>query len=429
MNARTIHIISLGCSKNLVDSEELKGHLLQGGMSFTDKAEDAQVLVINTCGFILPAKEESIETILQAIKLKTNGRVRSVIVMGCLSQRYREELKKELPEVDAFFGVDEIREAAAYLLHKDATPAPRSLMTPGHYAFLKVSEGCDNRCAYCAIPLIRGRQRSVPPAAILNEAALLADRGVKELILIAQDTTAYGRDLSEDVHLRDILRELDAMAAFPWIRLHYAHPAHFDPALIAVINDSKSILPYIDIPVQHINTEVLRAMGRGKDGKHIRELIKRLRAEIPGLALRTTVMTGFPGETETAFRELLDFVETTRFERLGAFTYSPEEGTPAEHLGNPVPAVIKQERMEKLMDVQQGISRDNNEALVGSVQKVLIDVYDDISNDSYGRSYRDSPDIDNRVIVPGKHRPGEFYDIAISDALDYDLIGEPVNKA
>lgn len=421
---QNVHIISLGCSKNLVDSEEIRGLLLQGGFRFTEKAEDADILIVNTCGFILPAKEESIEAILQAVKLKENGGIRSLIVTGCLSQRYRNELKKELPEVDAFFGVDEIADVARFLLHRDAAAAPRSLMTPGHYAYLKISEGCDNRCAYCAIPLIRGKQRSIPPEKILKEAEYLAGLGVKELIVIAQDTTAYGRDLRDDVHLRDILRELDGMEAFPWIRLHYAHPAHFDPALIDVINNSGSILPYIDIPIQHIRTDMIRAMGRGRDGEHIRKLITKLRAEIPGLALRTTIMVGFPGESDEAFAELADFVKEVRFERLGVFTYSPEEGTPAEILGDPVPAHVKQERMETIMQLQQEISLENNRSLTGSSQRVLIDVYDEISHDSYGRTYRDSPDIDNRVIIPGKLKIGEFYHILITNALDYDLIGE-----
>ncbi|MDD4961528.1 MAG: 30S ribosomal protein S12 methylthiotransferase RimO, partial [Candidatus Marinimicrobia bacterium] len=318
---RKVHILSLGCSKNLVDSEELKGLLLTGGLRYSDKPESADILIINTCGFILPAKEESIEAILQALRLKESGQIRSLIVMGCLSQRYREELKAELPGVDAFFGVNQIPELARYLLHRDAEAAPRSLMTPGHYAFLKIAEGCDNRCAYCAIPLIRGRQRSLTPESIRKEAEYLAGKGVKELIVIAQDTTTYGRDLPDKPRLSQILKMLDDMEAFPWIRLHYTHPAHFDPGLIDVIKQGKSILPYIDMPVQHINAEVLRVMRRGRSGEPIRKLIAKLKREIPGLALRTTVMVGFPGETDAAFSELLEFVAETRFERLGAFVY------------------------------------------------------------------------------------------------------------
>ncbi len=421
---KKFNIISLGCSKNLVDSEEVKGLLLSGGFQYIDVAEKSEVVIINTCGFILPAKEEGINTILQAIKLKESGQIKSVIVMGCLSQRYREELEKELPEVDAFFGVDEIQDVARYLLHRDAIAAPRSLMTPGHYAFLKIAEGCNNNCAYCAIPLIRGKQLSLKPEIILKEAENLAKQGVKELIVIAQDTTTYGWDLGKDVRLAKLLRDLDAMNAFPWIRLHYAHPAHFDLELIKVINDSKSILPYIDIPIQHIHTDMIRAMKRGKDGDHIRELITKLRAEIPNLALRTTVMVGFPGETDEAFDELLDFVKETRFDRLGGFTYSQEEGTPAVPLGDPIPEGIKQKRLEAIMTAQQEISLEKNQALIGTKQQVLIDTYDSVSGDSYGRTFRDSPDIDNRVIIPGELEKGEFVEIEITDAVDYDLLGE-----
>lgn len=421
---KSLHIISLGCSKNLVDSEEIKGLLLSGGFRYSNKPEQADVLIINTCGFILPAKEESVETILQALRLKESAQIRSLIVTGCLSQRYREELRNELPEVDAFFGVDEIPQLTSYLLHRDAEAAPRSLMTPGHYAFLKIAEGCDNRCAYCAIPLIRGKQRSLTPESIRREAEYLAEQGVKELIIIAQDTTTYGRDLPEKPVLSQILKMLDDMRAFPWIRLHYTHPAHFDPGLIDVIKSGNSILPYIDMPVQHINADVLRAMRRGRSGEPVRRLIARLKKEIPGLALRTTVMVGYPAETDAAFNELLEFVQENRFDRLGAFVYSREEGTPSESLGDPVSASRKQKRLEQVMDLQQQISLEKNRELKGTVQRILIDAYDADSNDSYGRSYRDSPDIDNRIIVPGKLNPGEFYDIRITDALDYDLIGE-----
>ena len=425
---KNVHIISLGCSKNLVDSEELKGILLQGGLRYIETAEAADILIINTCGFILPAKEESIDTILQASKLKKEGQVRSLLVMGCLSQRYREELKKEIPEVDAFFGVKEIKDIARYLLHQDAVAAPRSLMTPGHYAFLKIAEGCNNNCAYCAIPLIRGKQVSFPVDKIMKEAKYLAQQNVKELIVIAQDTTTYGRDLDNKTDLDDILIALDAMNAFEWIRLHYTHPAHFDLKLIEVINNSTHILPYIDIPIQHIHTDMIRAMRRGKDGEHIRSLITRLRKEIPNLALRTTIMVGFPGETEEAFLELLDFVKEIQFDRLGGFTYSPEEDTPAESLGDPISATIKQQRLEMIMNAQQAISLIKNEEMIGTTQRVLIDAFDPFSNDSYGRTYRDSPDIDNRVIIPGKLNAGEFYDVIITDALDYDLIGEIVSR-
>jgi ribosomal protein S12 methylthiotransferase len=421
---KKFNIISLGCSKNLVDSEEVKGLLLSGGFSYSETAEEAEVVIINTCGFILPAKEEGIDTILRAIKLKERGKIKSVIVMGCLSQRYREDLRKELPEVDAFFGVDEIKDVAKYLLHKDAIAAPRSLMTPGHYAFLKIAEGCNNNCAYCAIPLIRGKQVSLKPEIILAEAKNLAEQGVQELIVIAQDTTTYGWDLDKNTRLTGLLRSLDAMNAFKWIRLHYAHPAHFDTELIDVINGSKSILPYIDIPIQHIHSDMIRAMGRGKNGDHIRELIEKLRAEIPNLALRTTVMVGFPGETEEAFNELLAFVKEVRFDRLGGFTYSQEEGTPAVPLGDPIPEGIKTRRLEAIMNAQREISLEKNEALIGTKQEVLIDAYDKQSGDSYGRTFRDSPDIDNRVILPGEFKKGAFVTVEITDAVDYDLLGD-----
>ena len=428
MRQNTFHIISLGCSKNLVDSEGIKGLLLKGGLEYSGLPEKADILIVNTCGFILPAKEESINTILQAVRLKDNGNIGRLIVTGCLSQRYKEELKKELPEVDAFFGVHENEELLHFVFGKRIGSSRRSLMTPEHYAFLKISEGCDNNCAYCAIPLIRGKQRSLSPEKILEEAAFLAEQGIKELIVIAQDATTYGRDLPGRPNLADLLRELDNRGDFPWIRLHYTHPAHFDPELIDVINSGTHILPYIDIPIQHIHHDMIRAMHRGKDGKHIRELILKLRNEIPGLALRTTVMVGFPGENDEAFNELADFIREVRFERLGGFTYSPEEDTPAELLGDPIPAKLKEARLETIMNIQQQISLENNQALLGSLQRVLIDVCDPVSGDSYGRTYRDSPDIDNRVIIPCKLKAGAFYDIRITDALDYDLIGEAPNK-
>ncbi len=421
---KKFNIISLGCSKNLVDSEEVKGLLLHGGFKYVEKAEDSEVLIINTCGFILPAKEEGINTILEAIKLKENGGIKSLIVMGCLSQRYKKELTVELPEVDAFFGVDEIKKIADYLLHKDAQAAPRSMMTPGHYAFLKIAEGCNNSCAFCAIPIIRGPQKSLDPSVILKDAENLAKQGVKELIVIAQDTTTYGWDLRKDIRLHTLMKELDAMDAFPWIRLHYAHPAHFDTKLIDVINNSKSILPYIDIPIQHINAEQIKSMRRGKDGEHIRKLIKTLRDEIKDLALRTTVMVGYPGENEAAFNELLNFVKETRFDRLGGFTYSQEEGTPAVPLGDPLPEGTKSRRLEAIMNVQREISLEKNQALIGTKQLVLIDAYDKLSGDAYGRTYRDSPDIDNRVIIPREMKKGEFMEVEITDAVDYDLLGD-----
>lgn len=421
---KTFNIISLGCSKNLVDSEEVKSLLLQEGLTFVEEAEDCELLIINTCGFILPAKEESIDYILNAIELKKAGTIKSLIVMGCLTQRYREELTKEFPEVDAIFGVDEVKEISEYLFHKNLVIPSRSLMTPGHYGFLKIAEGCNNACAFCAIPLIRGPQVSLEPSVILKDAENLAKQGVKELIVIAQDSTTYGWDLRKDLRLHTLLKELDAMDAFPWIRLHYAHPAHFDLKLIDVINQSKSILPYIDIPIQHINTQQIKSMRRGKDGEHIRKLISILRSDIKDLALRTTVLVGFPGETDVAFNELLDFVKEIRFDRLGGFTYSQEEGTPAVPLGDPIPEAIKSRRLEAIMNAQREISLENNQALIGTVQRVFIDVYDKFSGDSCGRTFRDSPDIDNRVIIPTELKKGDFVDVEIIDAIDYDMIGE-----
>jgi len=398
--------------------------LLQEGLTFVEEAEDCELLIINTCGFILPAKEESIDYILDAIELKKNGTIKSLIVMGCLTQRYREELTKEFPEVDAIFGVDEVKEISHFLFHKESKASPRSLMTPGHYGFLKIAEGCNNSCAFCAIPLIRGPQLSLEPSVILKDAEELAKQGVKELIVIAQDSTTYGWDLRKDLRLHTLLKELDDMDAFPWIRLHYAHPAHFDLKLIDVINQSKSILPYIDIPIQHINTQQIKSMRRGKDGEHIRKLIRTLRSDIKDLALRTTVLVGFPGESDEAFNELLDFVKEIRFDRLGGFTYSLEEGTPAVPLADPIPEDIKSRRLEAIMNAQSKISLENNQSLIGTKQRVFIDVYDAFSKDSYGRTYRDSPDIDNRVIIPAKLKKGDFVDVEIIDAIDYDMIGE-----
>ncbi|MCX6272623.1 MAG: 30S ribosomal protein S12 methylthiotransferase RimO [Bacteroidetes bacterium] len=428
---KSVYILTLGCAKNLVDSEFLMGKLTSAGFRvlYNQSSPKADVAIINTCGFIGDAKEESIDTILGFLQAKKQGKFRKVFVMGCLSQRYREELKLELPEVDGFFGVNEQKALLHHLvpdLKKELT-GERWITTPGHYAYIKISEGCDRLCSFCAIPSIRGRQVSVPIEHLVMEAKSLIMRGVKEINLIAQDTTMYGTDLYGRRKLPALLKALASIDKLEWIRLHYAYPRGFPEGVLDVMREHPNICNYLDIPLQHINTGILRSMKRGTARETILALLEKMRTAVPGISLRTTFIVGYPGEGDKEFRELYDFVEAQRFDRMGAFTYSPEEGTPAWKLGDPVPDKVKQQRMAALMDLQMNISREINETRVGRSFKVLIDR----EEESYfvGRTEFDSPEVDNEVLVDKGSKsikPGEFYNCLVTGAEEFDLHAEAV---
>ncbi len=421
----TVAIVTLGCSKNTVDSETLAGYLQAHGVTVTD-IESAETLILNTCGFIEAAKQESIAAILEAIERKRAGLVRRIIVAGCLAARYADELRRELPEVDYFFGpeayepiVRAVRGDACYELVGE-----RQLSTPGHYAYLKIAEGCDHPCSFCAIPLMRGRYRSRPIEHILAEAQRLAERGVRELILIAQDTTFYGVDLYGRRRIAELLAALSRIPGLAWIRLLYAYPAHFPGEILEVMADTPSVCRYLDIPLQHISDPVLSSMRRGITRRTIERLLETIRARVPTVALRTTFIVGYPNETDERFAELYEFVRQARFERLGVFPYSHEEGTAAWILGDPIPPEVKQERLRALMELQRGISSELNRAKIGSRQQVLLD--ERLAEGEYrGRTEADAPEIDNEVFVRSSRplTPGSFVSVLIEDASDYELYG------
>ncbi len=428
MKKKRINIVTLGCSKNIVDSEYLSGHLLNANytLSFDSPLDNAEIIIINTCGFIGDAKEESIDTILRFAEAKKKGEIEKLIVCGCLSQRYKEELQNEIPDVDAFFGVHEWLDIIKYLDSNASslTYKKRKISTPSHYAYLKIAEGCNRSCSYCAIPLIRGEHISKPLEELLAEAGQLADNGVKELLLIAQDTTFYGLDIYGKRRLGDLLKGLTTIKKLEWIRLHYTFPTNFPVDLIEVIRDYPTICKYIDIPFQHISTNVLKSMKRGIDKQQTYELIQKFREEIPAIALRSTLIVGYPNETEKEFEELKEFVRQVRFDRLGVFQYSPEEGTPAFTLGDPVPDETKQFRADELMNIQQQISWEINQAKIGKTFKTIIDRKE---NEFWiGRTEFDSPEIDNEVLIPSHQNDlkiGSFYHTEIQQAEEYDLYG------
>lgn len=430
MKRKKINIVTLGCAKNIVDSEHLAGQLGAGWEVVYDSDQtDAKVVIINTCGFIGDAKEESINTILRFAAAREAGEIDHLFVMGCLSERYRDELREEIPEVDEFFGVNNLNDILRTVgeRYRDELRGERRLTTPRHYAYLKISEGCNWGCGYCAIPLIRGKHVSVPFEDILAEAEILASRGVKELMVIAQDTTYYGLDLYGRRRLGELLRALCRIDGIEWIRLHYAYPAHFPKDVIEALRDEPKICKYLDIPLQHISDRMLRSMRRGLGKAETEALIATLRREIPDIALRTTLLVGYPGETETDFQELLDFVAATRFDRLGVFPYSEEEGTySATELTDNVPAEVKEARAEAIMSLQRDISRDSNQRLVGSLQRVIIDRRE--GDFWVGRTQYDSPEVDQEVLLPATTTltPGDFVTARIVSADDYDLQGELV---
>lgn len=424
-----INVITLGCSKNLVDSEHLMAQLDEAGYELvTDSnSTDAKIVIVNTCGFIGDAKEEAIQTILECAEAKAEGRIERLFVMGCLSERYADELRDEIPEVDDFFGARSLKEVVEAL---DAEYIPeletdRLLTTPDHYAYLKIGEGCNWHCAYCAIPLIRGNHRSVPMEKVIEEAEGLVSVGVKEIIVIAQDTTYYGKDLYGERRLAELLRRLCAIEGVEWVRLHYAYPTDFPQDVIEVLRDEPKMCKYLDIPLQHIADNQLKAMRRRISKAETEELVARLRREIPEIALRTTMLVGFPGESDEDFEELCDFIQRVRFDRLGAFAYSEEEGTPsALTMEDNVPEEVKEARVERLMKIQKGISLALNSERVGKEMRVIIDR---VEGDFYiARSQYDSPEVDEEILIPTTQplEIGDMVDIRVTDYDEYDLYGE-----
>ena len=433
--------ISLGCDKNLVDTEKMLGILGKEGYSFVDDENEADIVVVNTCCFIGDAKEESINTILQMAELKKNGRLKALIVTGCLAQRYKQEIIDEIPEVDAILGTTSYEAVGAAIREVmdgetpeifesiDApvsTATERLITTGGHYAFLKIAEGCDKRCTYCIIPYLRGKYRSVPMEQLVREAEELAEKGVKELILVAQETTLYGKDLYGEKKLPELLRRLAAVSGIQWIRLQYCYPEEITDELIETIKTEEKVCNYLDIPIQHASDAVLKRMGRRTNNKEIRGLIAKLRKEIPDIALRTTLISGFPGETEEDHEILMQFVDDMEFDRLGVFTYSPEEGTPAETMEGQVPEEVKEERRDELMSLQQEISLEKGDERIG--QELVVMIEGKVSGESayIARTYADAPKVDGYIFVQTGELlvTGDFARVRVTGALEYDLIGE-----
>ena len=425
---KTVNLISLGCAKNLVDSEILLGGLKQTNMNITKNPEDAETILVNTCGFLDIAREESVNTILEAAELKKTGNLKELVVMGCLSERYPNEIKEEIPEIDRIFGSNDHQQIVSFLTGKEFSRDDplffRSLMTPQHYAYIKIAEGCDNGCTFCSIPLMRGLQKSRTITAIMEEAEQLAKNGTKELLVIAQDSTSYGWDLDEKVYLSDLIKELNTIKNIEWIRIHYAHPAHLSQRIIDSIAECDKVCHYLDMPIQHAADDILTSMRRGLGQEGIRNRITRLRQAVPGIALRTTLIVGFPNETDVHFKSVRDFIEEIKFDRLGIFTYSEEEGTTAAGLKDNVARQVKDERKNTLQDIQQDISLEKNESFIGRVLKVIIDKSSE--NISVGRTEFDSPEIDNIVHVKGSATVGNFVNVKIQEANEYELIGEIV---
>ncbi len=423
-----VNIITLGCSKNLYDSETLAGQLEKQGREVSHEGH-GNIVVVNTCGFIGDAKEQSVNAILEQVERKRRGEIDRLYVSGCLSQRYMDELRGELPEVDGFYGVNDMKAILAVLGadYKKELAGERLLSTPQHYAYLKISEGCDRACSYCAIPLIRGKHISRPVEELIEEARILASKGVKELILIAQDLTYYGMDLYGRRRLADLVRGIAEVDGIEWIRLHYAYPNGFPEDVLEVMASEPKVCKYLDIPLQHISDRILKSMKRGSTKEQINALLDKIREKVPGVALRTTLIVGYPGETPEEFEELKAWVREQRFDRMGCFAYSEEEGTSAAQLEDDVPDEEKQRRVEELMEVQREISLQKNEEKVGKTLRVLIDTE---QPDVYiGRTEYDSPEVDNDVFIDReKYRvpTGGFVKVEVTSAGVYDLFGIPV---
>ena len=425
---KKINIVTLGCSKNVYDSEVLMGQLEANGKKVVHE-EKGDIVVINTCGFIDNAKEESINTILEYVDLKNQGIVEKVFVTGCLSERYKPDLIREIPDVDQYFGTRDLPILLKHLGadYKHELVGERLTTTPKHYAYLKISEGCDRPCSFCAIPLMRGNHISTPIEKLVIETQKLAKKGVKELILIAQDLTFYGLDIYKKRALGELLQELIKVEGIEWIRLHYAFPTGFPEDVLDIIRTEPKICNYIDIPLQHINTELLKAMKRGTTFEKTNALLDKFREKVPDMAIRTTLIVGFPGETEEKFEELKQWVRDQRFDRLGCFTYSHEENTTAYVLEDNIPAEVKQDRVEQIMEIQQQISWEKNQEKIGKTFKCIFDRKE--GDYFVGRTEYDSPDVDNTVLVPAKDvyiSIGEFADVKITSAEDFDLYGELV---
>ena len=432
MEKNKISLVSLGCAKNLVDSEILIGGLKSEDYKIVNTVEESDTIIVNTCGFLDMAREESVDTILECVEHKKNGDVEKLIVMGCFAERYGTELHKEIPEVDKFFGTADHSKILTYLTgkeyKKDDPDYFRSLLTPNHYAYLKIAEGCDNVCSFCSIPMMRGLQKSNTLEQNLIQVKALVDQGVKELLIIAQDTTSYGWDLSPKSSLHELMEVLDKVEGLDWMRLHYAHPAHLNKKMIEKYSSLKKLIPYIDMPTQHGSDRILKNMKRGLDSSGIKKRIDLLREANNDIAIRTSIIVGFPGETEKDFADLKKFVRDVEFDRLGVFKYSEEEGTSAANdYADNIPKDIKQQRYDELMLLQQKINFEKNKARVGKIEKVIIDVCNEESGFSLGRSYRDAPEIDNYVKINEKLDIGSFYNIKVKEAYEYDVLGEIIN--
>lgn len=435
-----VGFVSLGCPKNLLNTEVMLAKLVDHGMELVAEDIEADVIVINTCAFIESAKNEAIENILDIAWLKKNRSLKGIVVTGCLPQRYREEIFKEMPEVNCILGtgsLDDICEAVevAYKggtfssfgdIDKVALGGERVVTTPEYFAYVQIAEGCDNFCSYCVIPSIRGRFRSRNMTEIVDEVKDLASIGVREVCLVAQDTTRYGEDIYGTYALDSLIEEISKIDEIKWIRILYCYPDRITDGLIEEFKTNDKLLKYIDMPIQHINDDILSAMNRRDTSAGIKSIIDKLRREIPGIVIRTTVIVGFPGETEKQYKELRDFIKETKFERLGVFEYSREEGTPAYDMPNQVPESVKKKRMEAIMSDQNRIHNDFNARFVGSELEVLCEGYDEVSESFYGRSYADAPDIDGKIYFssPKRIREGEFVKVAVTEVIDYDLVGK-----
>jgi ribosomal protein S12 methylthiotransferase len=425
METKHYHLISLGCSKNLVDSEIFAGITEVHGYQYTDDIEQAELIIVNTCGFINDAKEEAIQTVLDSANWKDAGKCRRLVVTGCLVKRYREELEKLIPEVDDWIDLKDFSNFETLFPEVIECGFPRKLLTPGHYAYLRISDGCDNWCSYCAIPSIRGSLASVPIDKLVEEATALAENGVKELILTAQDTTRYGEDLSGKSQLPDLLKALHKIDGITWIRLLYLHPNRITEGLIDTIANLPKVCRYFEIPIQHISNTILKSMNRGNTKENITKLLNMICEKIPGAVIRTTLLVGFPGETDKHFEELKQFVIEQKFGRLGVFTFSSEEGTAAAKKSHSVPKKVAQQRKDELMQIQQAISAEFLSSFVGKQLDVMVDGISELPEYQWiGRTYFDAPDIDGKVYISnGKFKPGQIVNVEIIDHWEYDLVG------
>lgn len=442
---RKVLFISLGCDKNLADSEEMLGMLVENGYTLTNDETEAEIIVVNTCAFIHDAKEESINSILEMARYKTEGVLKVLLVTGCLAQRYKEEIIKEIPEVDAVLGttsfgdiikaLDKVFEGERYLEFKDINALTeiskkRVLTTGGYYGYLKIAEGCDKRCTYCIIPKLRGNYRSIPMEQLISQAEYLAGQGVRELILVAQETTVYGKDIYGEKCLHKLLKELCKIPGIQWIRILYCYPEEIYPELIQTMKEEKKICHYLDLPIQHCSDKILKKMGRRTTKQELIDIVTLLRKEIPDIILRTTLITGFPGETEEDHEELMEFIDTMEFDRLGVFTYSAEEDTPAANMPNQIAEEVKQDRQAELMELQQEISIDKGNDKIGTCVEVMIEGKVADENAYVGRTYGDAPNVDGYIFIntDTELMSGDFARVHVTGALEYDLIGELENE-